>query len=215
MVAGVYLGMPTPVADAIDLPISPAPAAPVSPAAVLAGSSTPVVAPAVAIGTTNWSPKVNTIAAMLDGLASALGEGILGASGLELSASGLTLTVQSGFALIGGIVELAADTDYTLPASQALVAIWLKRDGTLAHTLTTTAPAYSAILLGTCVTGVSGVTGDFDTAGVVRITNGQAWRETGDAGAPADTLAARHRGLFTKTGGGIYVWTGAAHVQLG
>ena len=151
---------------------------------------------------------------MLDALASAFGDGIMGPTGLELSASGLTLTVQSGFAIIGGVVELAADTEYTLPASQALVAIWLKRDGTLAHTLTTSAPAYSAVLLGTCVTGVSGVTGDFDIAGVIRITNGQAWRETGDAGAPADTLGARHRGLITKTSGGLYVWDGSAHVQL-
>lgn len=208
--------MPIPVAEAVALPVLPASPAKTSLAAVLSGASSPSVAKNVPVGTTSWTSKVNTNAAMLDALASAFGDGIMGPTGLELSASGLTLTVQSGFAIIGGVVELALDTEYTLPASQALVAIWLKRDGTLAHTLTTAAPAYSAVLLGTCATGVSGVTGDFDTAGVIRITNGQAWRETGDVGAPADTLAAAQRGVFTLNASGqVYVWTGTAHVLVG
>lgn len=189
----------------------PALTTPPFPKDVLAGSDTPDVSKNVASGDTDWPQKYNCNGAMVDVLARAMGRGIV--TGLGLSATGLALTVANGMAIIDGIVDVKSLATYTLPASVARCWLWLKQDGTVAHTTTTTAPAYNAVLLGSCETDGSGVVGSFDTSGVVYIISGVRWRETADAGAPGDTLSANER-MYTKTAGGTYFWTGTAHQKF-
>lgn len=184
----------------------------VFPANVLSGVANNVVSETIATGDTNWVQKSNSFGAMVDNALLALGPGIL--TGLTLTNSGLTLTVAAGKAIIGGLVEVTANTNYTLPASQPTVFIWLKQDGTIAHTTSTTAPGYAAVLLGSCETNGSGVVGSFDESGVIKIVDGLSWRQTGDAGAPSDSPGSGRR-IFTKnSGGAIYLWDGAAHVKI-
>lgn len=197
--------------NATATPVQPTSASLVNPKAVFAGVAESLVAPTIGPGETTWPSKTNQLGAMLDVLAKALGPGIV--EGLTPTATGLSLSIADGVALLNGVISARNLAPIVLPASTSRVWVWLKQDGTLLTTTSTTPPAGTALLLCSCTTGGSGVSGAFDYSGVIYVRGGAAWRETADAGAPGDNPGAGFR-MLTKTAGGIYLWTGAAHVKL-
>lgn len=188
---------------------------PVVPGAVtsIAGSGDPPVSESFSAGVANGTAtKLNQNAKSLDaGLT--FGGGAYGiGSGLALSAGvGLLCTVAIGYAVIGGVVELASAGSVVLTAASTNW-IWLKQDGTLVKTTTTTKPTGNCVCLGAAVTDGSGVTA-IETAGVVYMTAIGPERETADTGAPGDSPDSSLR-LYTKTSDGYYLWNGDIHIEL-
>jgi len=139
------------------------------------------------------------------------GFGIL--QGLGISAgTGLTANVAAGTALLAWPVQRQAGS-YVLPDDQALVFLWLKGDGTLTHTLTTTPPSGNALHIGTFTT-VAGAITLVDASGVVFVRDGIRWRQTYDLGQPTDTPGAG-TAFLTRTRTGLWLWDGSAYVQIG
>jgi hypothetical protein len=140
------------------------------------------------------------------------GHGVV--TGFDLSeSSSLVLTVGIGTALIGAPIQFKAATTLTLPDATAYIRIWLKQDGTLTYTTSTTPPTATALFLGTATTA-GGVITALDNAGVVRLSTGTPVRVVGDAGRPTDSLPGAMV-MLTQTAAGFYHWNGAAHQPLG
>lgn len=188
---------------------------PVVPGAVtsIAGSGDPPVSESFSAGVSSGTAtKLNQNAKSLDAMASFGVGGYAIGSGLTLSAgTGLACTVAIGYAMIGGVVELATAGSVALTGSSTNW-IWLTQGGALTKTTTTTKPAGNCVCLGAAVTDGSGVT-SIETAGVLYFKGGFLWRQTADAGAPGDSPDASLM-LLTKTAGGDYLWTGTAHRAL-
>ena len=133
--------------------------------------------------------------------------------GLTVSAgTGLTVDIAAGTAFLAWPVQRQAGTN-VLPDNQALVFLWLKGDGTLTHTLTTTPPAGNALHIGTFTTLAGAIT-LVDTSGVVYIRDGLRWRQTYDAGQPSDTPAAG-TAFLTRTRTGLWLWDGTSYLRIG
>lgn len=164
-------------------------------------------------GTTSLSAKWNRNALAVE-LIGRLGCGtycIL--NGLTISTgTGLSLGVAAGQAAIDGVVEIDTATTYTVPASQAYIGIWLKQDGTLTHSLTTTPPSGGKCYLGSCVTSGSAIT-SVDFSGVLYSRGAIAVRTTADTGVPGDSPAASLV-FITYTAAGAYIWNGTSYNVL-
>jgi hypothetical protein len=167
--------------------------------------------PVVASGDLAFRDKVNRQAAFLEALCRhALGAYCLLEGCAVSSPSGLTVQVATGLAVVDSVVSLASPVSYVVPASQTAVYLWLKSDGTVTHTLTTTPPAGKAAYLGQVATSGSAVTA-IDTDGVIWARGGSLWRVL--PSAPADSPGADVR-LFTRVGTAVYLWDGAGHRLL-
>lgn len=178
------------------------------------GSGTAAVAKNIASGDVNWrTASANPNAAILDRIA-ALG----GCNAHAVNASfppllsagtGLHVDVAAGEVLIGGPVQIAAQS-VVVPDDTATVWIWAKQDRTVIPVATsTTPPAGECCLLGS-VTTASGFVTAVDASGVVYLMGGQLVRQTADAGAPADAPPSTVL-LWTKTASGLHQWQGDAH----
>lgn len=134
--------------------------------------------------------------------------------GLEyVSAVGLTVTFSAGHALIDGVVEKKENFTVNLTPSIALAYVYLLQSGgTQVVNNSTTPPAGAYALLWTFTTNATDVTAN-DDAGRIVLRQGQAWRQTYDTGAPADTPPAGAR-MFAKTSGGSYIWNGSQWVRF-
>lgn len=163
--------------------------------------------------TTFRTSMLNPNATRIDHAVRYGGGGLAVANGLTLSfTTGLNLTVSAGHGLSGGIVELSANTVIAVPDNQSRIWIWLLLNKTLDYTLTTTAPATTAILLGSCVTSGGNITA-IDSSGVMYVRGGKLYRETADIGVPLDIPNAGL--LFShKTLAGYYEWNGSFYAQL-
>lgn len=190
------------------LPTDPGAGSVPNPEEVLAGNSSPEVGEEVSQGETaglfakinSNTASMNVLARVLSGLF-AIGEGL----GVN-PGSGLTATIDDGYAVIDGVVPVSGAQPYVLPASQADVWLWLKQDGTFTHTLTTTPPAGKSCLLAHLSTDGSSVL-SCDPTVAYRLRSGMVWRETTDDGPPTDLPSDEHR-TFRKTSAGTYVWDG-------
>ena len=167
------------------------------------------------------SQVLNPIATRLDLLARSgaanahcIVTGSSGGTELQLVApgSGLLLTVKKGQALIGGVVEWAADGTIAVPDNTARVWIWLLQTKVLAVTTTTTPPGTPACLIGSCVTSVGNIL-SVDTSGVLSITGGLLYRYSADAGIPTDAPPASVK-LYSVTPFCTFHWDGGGHKQI-
>lgn len=195
------------------LPNPPALPGSPDPGDVVGGSASPETGHEIVQGDLNMHGKTNANLA-----ASNIGfGGLAGAycvlSGLTVTAgSGLTANIADGYAAIDGVVGVSSLPAYVLPASQAEIYLWLKQDGTLTHTVTTTPPSGKVCLLSRLATSGSAVT-SVDTNIAFRSLGGALWRTTPDASTPSDTPGSATR-EFRKTNRGGYVWTGSEWCEL-
>jgi len=199
----------TRLASACPAPIAPGSSFP-WPQDCYSGSDQPDVAGLLTSGNDNFTPFWNQNAAMLD-LATRTGSGgyALAYGGVVSAGTGLLASVTGLIAIMDGIVAKKSFADLSLPASTDPVWIWVKQDGTLQYTTTTTPPSSKCVLLGSLATDGTGVVGSIDTSGVVYMRSGMPYRETADVGRPSDSPDASLR-LYTKTLAGLFLWSGSA-----
>ena len=158
--------------------------------------------------------KLNRNASALDLAGRYGGGGYAVAAGLDLSvpASGLSLEIAAGHAVIDGVVEVAEATTATATAS-VRTWIWLRQNGTITPVPTSTAPpAGACCLLGSCLADGSDIL-SVDTSGVLYLRGGMLWRESADPSVPSDTPPAGIVFLH-KTAGGLWLWDGTAYRAL-
>ena len=165
----------------------------------------------VETGDTDIAPSWNVNAVHPDILGSYGGGVLCGVvHGLAISAgSGLTLNIAAGGAIVGAVVQVDDATTLVL-SNNADNWVWLKQDGTIVGTTTTTPPVTECCLLGLAVTSAGSIS-SVGTDGVVYL-RGMPWRETADLSVPGDTPPAVC--FITKTGDGEYLWDGTAHRRL-
>ena len=133
--------------------------------------------------------------------------------GLGLTYTGLTATVGVGYCIVQGLVEIAAPVTGVTLTNNAQNYLWVLPAGTIQVVVgSTAAPAAVACYLG-CLTTASGAVTDYDTSGVFYKRGGFVWRQTADAGVPADTPSGAI-GFLTQTLGGLYLWDGANYYWL-
>lgn len=168
--------------------------------------------PCIAQGDTSaLLTKLNGWATRIDITATyGCGYGVL--NGLTLTYSGLVVTVASGQAQIYGIVELSIATTITVPDATAHVYLWLKSNGTLTYTTTTTAPQNDAVYIGHVVTSGGAVTSK-DYSGVVYLIGGQAVRNTADTTKPVDSPSS-NTAFWTLCPGGTFLWDGTEYTRM-
>lgn len=150
----------------------------------------------------------------IDNMGSRYGSGGYGiGSGFALSAStGLTVAVANGQAVIDGVAEAYSHADVVVTASGTNW-LWIKTDGSIVVQFNTTAkPSGNCVLLGAAITDGSSVT-SIDTSGVVYFKGGDMWRQTADAGMPADTPDSS-LWFYTKTTVGLWLWDGSAYRRI-
>jgi len=126
------------------------------------------------------------------------------AQGLELSATGLNVTVATGAALMGSVVRVLVPQSATLN-DDSDNRVWLTPGGTIVVRTDTVMPSGGAVFLGT-VRVASGAA-SVDDAGVMRLRGGVAVRRTSDIGLPGDTPSA-DVSFLTITRAGSYWWNG-------
>lgn len=162
---------------------------------------------------TKSSSQVNYSLAQLSQVAKYGGGGYAKVSGYDYGgASGLTVTVNAGIAMVDGPVE--SKTSQTIVVDDnANVWVWLKQNGTLTKSTSTSVPTGGKVALFRVTTSAGSVTAN-DQSGVVSIVNGCLERQTADAGAPGDSPSSSLR-LYTHTASGIYFWDGTRHVRVG
>jgi hypothetical protein len=139
------------------------------------------------------------------------------AQGLGISAIDLTATVAVGVAISWGLITLEAPRGAIALANNADNFLWIRQQtsGSSPEVLVNTTaipPSGDAVYLGMIRT-LAGVPTAVDLGGVIYSRGGMAWRETGDAGEPADTPPAGYS-LLTKTAGGLYLWDGEDWYKL-
>lgn len=190
-------------------------------------SVTAPVAESMTVGTGQFF-KFDTIrphAARLDNLARygatnayAIAYGSNGGNELAVSlVSGRNILVKKGHALIGGIVEVNADTTYGVPNSGAgTYWIWLQQSGAVTSVYNSLMPppgGEPSCLLASVV-DTAGVLGAPDASGVLYLKGGQLYRASADAGGPTDVGAPgvqfTHRTAFAS-----YHHDGVAYRQIG
>lgn len=199
---------------ASDCPLPIAPGAFPWPADCYAGADEPDVAPGLTSGDVAMTPKWNQVASMLD-LAARTGSGAYAlafGTGVISAGTGLLIETTGAIAAIDGVVAVKAFAPKAVPDDTARVWLWLRQNGTLDHTVTTTPPTSKCVLLGSCVTA-SGLVTSVDTSGVVYCAGGQVWRETADIGPPTDSPPSSSR-IITRTETGVYLWDGVRHGEL-
>jgi hypothetical protein len=138
------------------------------------------------------------------------------AAGLVLSAPvrGLNIHISAGHAVLDGIVEVATDLTWPVPASTARVWIWLLQSGLPQAVATSLSPPSGACcLLGSCTTDSKNITG-LDLSGVLYLRGGMPWRQSADAGVPGDVPPTSLM-FYHRTAGGLYIWDGTAYTFLG
>lgn len=191
------------------MPNIPIPAGPGDCTWALAVDPTPESFPEILSGNIvdAFGPKVNKTAALLEVLCRYGIGGYAVLEGLEIDDDGLDLTIAVGLAAIDSVIPVRTELNYTVPASEATVNIFLKQDGTLAHSLTSAPPAGKVLYIGQVTTNVSGVTA-MTTHGVVYSKGGCLWRTM--SAIPSDSPPAGAR-LFTQVGADVYLWDGSDH----
>lgn len=173
--------------------------------------TSPTILSAIAQGATDGFSKANKMAAVLEVALGMMCGAAAIISGCGITSAGLTVTIGTGWAFVNGLVDVASAVTHVVPASSTSY-LWLMQAGTANHTATTTPPAGACAYLGKVVTSGSAVTSS-DTYGVVYALGGLLWRTTDDAGAPPDSPSSALR-MISKTAGGLYLWTGAAHTKI-
>lgn len=132
---------------------------------------------------------------------------------LVAPASGLSLTVKRGQAILDGIVETISDQTVSINDNTARTWIWLTANGALVAvpnsawpTTIAAPPAGNCLLIGSCVTSGGNIT-SVDVSGVFYKRGGVMLRQTADIAIPADNPPST---LFfiTTTKTGIYIWDG-------
>ena len=139
------------------------------------------------------------------------GAGVMDGLGLSQT-SGLVLNIAAGTAMVGAPVRLEAST-YTVPASQSTIFIWLKSDGTLTHTLSSTPPSGTVLNLGWCASSGSAIT-SIDQSGIMRIVDGVRYRVLAGYGKPSDSPSSS-TAFFHFNQGGAWFWSGTRYIPLG
>lgn len=204
----------TPTVDETVLPTPPP--APTPP--VISGATDTTTSGITPPDITPFSAGVLTAASLNElvtyvNLASRAGAGVGIMDGLGLSqTSGLVLNIAAGTAIIGAPIRLEAST-YTVPVSQSTIFIWLKSDGTITHTLTSTPPSGNVVYLGWCASSSSAIT-SIDQSGLMRITDGVRWRMVAGYGKPADSPSSS-TAFFLFNQGGAWFWNGSRYIPLG
>jgi hypothetical protein len=197
-----------------EVPICAPATAPVSIAAALAdGSVFPEVSQKITAGqVTGFVSAFNGQGRRVDVLSRSFGLFAV-ISGLAISAgTGLSLNVATGYALIDGVVEVAAQA-YVVPASQTRVWMWVRQNGTVVHTLTSTAPSAKSLYIGSVVTSGSAITSVDSVDGVQCLKGGVVFRQTSDTGIPAASGPSGQI-LVNRTSGGTFLWDGSAWCVL-
>jgi len=168
-------------------------------------------------GATTWRKQANQNVAVGDQTAR-YGAGLIGVpdgpTKIVLTVgTGLSLAVSKGHAMIGGPVEIPANTTVTVPDNTSRVWIWLLQTGAVLLPTTTTAPpAGECCLIGSCATN-AGIVTSVDYSGVMYLRGGIGVRQTNDTGPPADTPPSTVV-FIAATQGGYYFWNGAAYTGL-
>ena len=132
--------------------------------------------------------------------------------GLDLGEVGaLTVQVAAGQAIIGGIIEKAAQN--VVFSDNATSYLWLNANGSYDAVVgSTTAPNATSVFLGQVTTSGGVVTGA-DTSGVQFHRGGLCNRITADNFLPSDTPNSAAV-IRTQTSGGVFLWEGQSHKQL-
>jgi hypothetical protein len=170
--------------------------------------------PPTLISNFNWN------AVALDDLGRFGGGGRAVCFGLDLvpPASGLSLTVSAGLAMIDSAVPLSANAIWAITDNTARTCIWLTQAGAISPRTDILDPPIASCYLGS-VASAGGLIAVPDYSGVMRLRGGTLWRRTGEEGAPDDTKAAGWptdppSGLqfAHRTNGGWWWWDGVAYV---
>lgn len=149
--------------------------------------------------TTGVPLGLNTNAAVLEHLAFyTCGSGII--SGLVMSVVGSTLVVTSGEAVIGGLVELVADTVLSLPAIGTTNYVFLTVAGALSQGTSSTPPPNGLRIGSISRVGASYVI-DQDEY-VLKLLNGASWVKVPVLGYPDGVVSSAD---YVVTLDGIYV----------
>jgi len=139
------------------------------------------------------------------------------ATGTELQlvapGSGLTLTVLKGYGNAGGFVAVDADTTKAISDVNGRHWVWLRQDKSIYESTSTTAPAGTNLLLGSCVVAAHNIT-SVDRSGVCYLTGTGIVRYSADPGVPTDTPPSTLQ-FRQQTAYGQFDWTGTAYVQVG
>lgn len=180
----------------------------------LSAGNAPVAENIAAGQTTPWTPLQRRNATRQDLTGRHGGGGYAIAMGLTLSApaSGLTLTIGSGIAMIDGPVEVESTSTLSIQNNSARAWIWLLQNGTLTSTQTATAPQTACCVLGSVVTIANNIT-QVDTSGVMYLKGGNLWRQTADTGPPQDSPPASLN-FFARTQGGLFYWDGTQYSAI-
>lgn len=197
-----------------EIPICAPSTAPVSIAAALAdGSVFPEVSQKIVAGqVTGFVSAFNGQGRRVDVLSRSFGLFAV-ISGLAISAgSGLSLNVATGYALIDGVVEVSAQA-YVVPASQSRIWMWVRQNGTVVHTLTSTPPSSKSLYIGSVVTSGSAITSVDAVDGVQCLKGGVVFRSTSDVEIP-NASGPSGQILVCRTLGGTFLWDGAAWCVL-
>ena len=195
-------------------------------ATLYAGSSppTPVVGTAVGSGSAGAQGLVTLVNAdqVRGNLNARYGGGAYAvATGLELTeGSGLTLNIGVGLAMLDGPSEVRSAATLALTAG-VINRVWISRAGTISAVTSLSDTPYEPPDASApwCYLGAVYCTDSIyqiDYSG--RLTQYQGnllFRQTADAGEPGDaaTLPSTVR-FFTRTEGGLYLWTGAEYEQV-
>lgn len=143
-----------------------------------------------------------------------LGYGV--ASGLTMSAVGLTVTLAAGIAVAGGLCYNDDDYDFTAPDNEARVFVWMKQDQTVVVTTYSSdglvPPSSHCALLGVLTTSGGSVT-VIDYSGVCYLLGGLPVRNTADAGMPGGSPNSRPV-FLTVCPSGTWVWDGSQFAML-
>ena len=142
--------------------------------------------------------------------------------GLELSDGGaLSLAVSAGQAGADGPAEILTATTLAL-TDNVVNRVWLSRLGVLSKVTSSSASpleppdtATQWVYLGAAACAAGVITGIDYSGRLTQYQGNLLFRQTADAGEPGDaaTLPSTVR-FFTRTEGGLYLWTGAEYEQV-
>lgn len=190
---------------------------------ILSGATNPQTASSLTLGVNTSLPAFfNANGARAD-LALSLGGGVYGTVGdyaptLQSDGTSLTLTINAGYIICGGLVQVTAQTaaiaaNHTGAANDRAW-IWALQTGVISVVYNSlTPPATHCVLLGSVTTNATVITG-VDTSGVFSVRDSIATRITGDAWRPGDSPGTSRR-YTTETASGSWTWTGGLYQQKG
>lgn len=153
--------------------------------------------------------KLNDHAARLDITAQALNGVYAIVKGLDLiEATGLTLNVTAGQAMMLGLVEVSAQS--VVLSAGTTNRVWLLPNGSIAAGGSTYVPDPAGLFLGIVTTGSSTITG-IDRGSVFFMSGGLPIRFSGDTFKPSDAPTAKCVHLV-RTSSATWLWDGERYV---